>query len=445
MSNTNMITNMSEHMTAFLMSHGGIDMDQFYEDYGDVTVDGIVEAFTSKLIDAIGEEDNMEKLKALVPKRGPKKSDGKIKDPNKPTRGKSAYLFFCAEKREQAKEEILEETEEEKVTVSEVTKKLAAWWDELKGDEDRKEELEGFVLLADEDKERYREEMEGYTEPTQEELKATVGEKKKRGTAKKKDPDAPKRPKSAYIYFCAEYRESVKADLEQANEEVPSSPEVMSELGVRWQDIKNSANRKDVAIRKKYEDLAAEDKARYEGEKATSKSTVGPKAVTVAPKAKAAPKATSKSTVVSKKLGGFAYYCQEVREDVVATNPKMSSVQVTQELGRQWTVMDDDEKVEWRAMAEGAHIAKQLCQKVAVKEVEGEEVEGEVEGEGEEGEGEEGEWEYEEEEVEEHPRPKGRAPKGKEWNSEVGRWEVPKPKGRPPKGKEWNCVTGKWD
>ena len=213
------------------MSHGGIDMDQFYEDYGDVTVDGIIEAFTSKLIDAIGEEDNMEKMKALVPKRGPKKSDGKIKDPNKPTRGKSAYLFFCAEKREQAKEEILEETEEEKVTVSEVTKKLAAWWDELKGDEDRKEELEGFVAQADEDKERYKEEMEGYTEPTQEELKATVGEKKKRGEAKKKDPDAPKRPKSAYIYFCAEYRESVKADLEEANEEVPSSPEVMSELG----------------------------------------------------------------------------------------------------------------------------------------------------------------------------------------------------------------------
>ena len=82
-----MITNMTAHMEAFLMSHGGIDMEQFYEDYSDVTVDGIVEALTSKLIEALTEDDNQDKLKALAPKRQTKEKSDKIKDPNKPGAG----------------------------------------------------------------------------------------------------------------------------------------------------------------------------------------------------------------------------------------------------------------------------------------------------------------------------------------------------------------------
>jgi hypothetical protein len=240
-----------------------------------LTLGSLVEDFVAMMLEMYSGEGNQEKLQAALPKRMAKSADGeqKIKDPNKPKRGKSAYMFFCSANREQAKSEILEETGADKVTVGDVSKRLGEWWKELQRDEDRKEEYDEFVAQADEDKERYKADMEGYTEPTQEELKATVGEKKKRapaGSGKKKDPNAPKKPKSAYIFFCSDWRETVKAELTEANGEAPSSPEVTSELAVRWNDLKTSSNPKDVAIRKKYEDMASGDKTRYEEEKSGS-------------------------------------------------------------------------------------------------------------------------------------------------------------------------------
>ena len=416
------MSNINEFMAEFLASHGGVDMAQFCEDYGDVTTEGIAEALMEKLIEAFSEEENQEKLKALLPKRATK-TDGekKIKDPNKPTRGKSAYLYFCAEHREQAKEEILEEAEGEKVTVGVVTKKLAAWWDELKTDSSRKDEYDGFVAQANEDKERYKTQMEDYTEPTQEELKATVGEKKKRSPAKKKDSSAPKKPKSAYIFFCSEWRETVRQELEEANEEVPSSPEVTSELGVRWQDLKNSTNRKDLAIRKKYEEMAAEDKARYEGEKEKSddetavkkpavkkpvvkkpvvkkpevvesdeeepavkkpavkkpvakkpevvesdeeepavkkpavKKPVAKKpevaSVTKVSKPKGAESKGEVKAPVKKKMGAFAYFTKETRQEVMDEDPDRTPAAVTRELGLRWKALNADERAEWEAAA----------------------------------------------------------------------------------------------
>ena len=288
MATSTMITNMTAHMEAFLMSHGGIDMDQFYEDYSDVTVDGIVEALTSKLIEALTEDDNQDKLKALAPKRQTKEKSDKIKDPNKPKRGKSAYMFFCAANREQAKSELLEETGTDKVTVGDVAKRLGEWWKDFKEDEDRKDEYDEFEAAARADKERYKADMEDYTEPTQEELKATVGEKKKRSPAKKKDPDAPKKPKAAYHHFCADQRETVKSQLTEANGEEPSFPEVNAELGVRWADLKASTNRKDVALMKKYTAMVEEEKSKYEAATSTA-SKPAPK-----PASKPAPKPASK-------------------------------------------------------------------------------------------------------------------------------------------------------
>ena len=353
-----MITNMTAHMEAFLMSHGGIDMDQFYEDYSDVTVDGIVEALTSKLIEALTEDDNQDKLKALVPKRQPKEKSDKIKDPNKPKRGKTAYFFFCDANREQAKAELLEETDQ--VTVGDVSRRLGAWWKEFKEDEDRKDEYDEFVAQADEDKERYKTEMEDYTEPTQEELKATVGEKKKRSPAKKKDPDAPKKPKAAYHHFCADQRETVKSQLTEANGEEPSFPEVNAELGVRWADLKASTNRKDVALMKKYTAMVEEEKSKYEASISTAPKPAPKPAPKAAPKAaskaaKTVPKAAAKpaSKAAAKPPSGWNYYCSQHKEDLKAENPTMTDKEIQQELASRWRDQTPEEKAEWTSLAEG--------------------------------------------------------------------------------------------
>ena len=77
----------------------------------------------------------------------------------------------------------------------------------------------------------------------------TKGSKKK----KEKDPNAPKRSKSSYLYFC----EEVRAGLRQENPGL-SLTELSRELGRRWGEVRD---------RTKYEAMAREDRARYAGEK----------------------------------------------------------------------------------------------------------------------------------------------------------------------------------
>ena len=232
--------------------------------------------------------------------------------------------------------------------MGDVAKRLGEWWKDFKEDEDRKDQYDEFVAQADEDKERYKADMEGYTEPTQEELKATVGEKK-RSPSKKKDPDAPKKPKAAYHHFCADQRETVKSDLTEANGEEPSFPEVNAELGVRWADLKASTNRKDVALMKKYTAMVEEEKSKYEASNSTAPKPAPKPASKPAPKA--APKPASKPA--SKPPGGWTYFCSEHAEDLKDENPTMKPSEIKKELARRWRDQTAEEKAEWTSLAEG--------------------------------------------------------------------------------------------
>jgi len=80
---------------------------------------------------------------------------------------------------------------------------------------------------------------------------------KPRVEKKKKDPNAPKRGLSAYMFFANEQRENVR-------EENPgiSFGQVGKVLGVRWKALNEKQ-------RMPYEAKAAQDKKRYEDEKAT--------------------------------------------------------------------------------------------------------------------------------------------------------------------------------
>ena len=54
-----------------------------------------------------------------------------------------------------------------------------------------------------------------------------------------KDPNAPKRGKSAYLFFCDMNRESVKVDLGNG----VKATDVTRELGVRWNSLKKDKSR----------------------------------------------------------------------------------------------------------------------------------------------------------------------------------------------------------
>merc|ERR1711973_617593 len=77
-------------------------------------------------------------------------------------------------------------------------------------------------------------------------------EKKEKKAKAKKDPNAPKRALSAFMFFAKEERPKVLKDNPSF-----SVPEVGKELGARWGKL---------ADKKKFEALAAKDKSRYEAE-----------------------------------------------------------------------------------------------------------------------------------------------------------------------------------
>jgi hypothetical protein len=73
---------------------------------------------------------------------------------------------------------------------------------------------------------------------------------------KSKDKNAPKRGKTAFIFFVNEIRDKVKAEKPAL-----TFSEMGKELSARWAQLNENA-------RKKYHDLAVQDKSRYETEKA---------------------------------------------------------------------------------------------------------------------------------------------------------------------------------
>jgi len=322
---------------------------------------------SQELVDAWNTQENIEAFNIVAVKRG---SSDKIKDPNKPKRGKSAYIFFCAKKREEAKANL-----NDGAKATEVTSELGRMWNALKASNARVDRklLASLEAEAAEDKARYNEAMEDYVAPSDEELAAIVPAKKTRKTSDK-DPNAPKRGKSAYIFFCAAMRPQVKDDLGEEGKSL-----IMSELGKRWKDLKDDDDRADELA--EYIKMAADDKARYEDEKENGKSAElvkEPKQAKVeeaevdralkaaevdralkaaaacdtedeqekpAPKKKTAKKADEKES--PKKKTGYSYFCSHNREGVKTDNPAMKAQDITRELARLWKELSKEEQKAW--------------------------------------------------------------------------------------------------
>lgn len=83
----------------------------------------------------------------------------------------------------------------------------------------------------------------------------------KTGGQKKKvrDPNAPKKPLTSYIYYCNEHREKVRQDGKDAEGKLLSVTEASKVLSVMWKKLTDKQ-------KAKYEKLATTDRSRYEKE-----------------------------------------------------------------------------------------------------------------------------------------------------------------------------------
>ena len=171
------------------------------------------------------------------------------KAPQAPKRFKSSYICFFMAKQPEIKDEL-----GDKATVTEISKRSAQMWRSLPA-EDRAH----WDDVAAKDKQRYLVEKASYTGPWQVPWKRA-----------KKDPSAPKRPMSAFLY----YSQGKRREIKDANPTLKNT-EVSRLLGEMWRaapmEEKTPFIEKEKEEREKYKvriaDWRKEDSARQEQER----------------------------------------------------------------------------------------------------------------------------------------------------------------------------------
>ncbi|KAF7647610.1 hypothetical protein LDENG_00169790 [Lucifuga dentata] len=153
------------------------------------------------------------------------------KDPTKPRGKMSSYAYFVQTCREEHKKKYPDAS----VNFAEFSKKCSERWKTMSAKEKGK-----FEDLARQDKARYEREMVNYI--------PTRGGKKR----KFKDPNAPKRPPSAFFIFCADFRPKLKIESPGL-----SIGDVAKKMGEMW----NSTTAED---KQPYEKKAAKLKEKYD-------------------------------------------------------------------------------------------------------------------------------------------------------------------------------------
>lgn len=148
-----------------------------------------------------------------------------------------------------------------------------------------------------------------------------------------KDPNAPKRSKSSYLYFCIENRDAVITELGKD----AKATEITSLLGLKWNELKEDNSRANEL--KRFEKMAQEDKKRYQNEMLTYQ----PSQEILSNKGKGKGKVSG----LKRPKSAYLYFCEDHREKVkeeLGVNVKVTDV--TKELGLRWSLAKQNNEVE---------------------------------------------------------------------------------------------------
>jgi len=226
-------------------------------------------------------------------------------------------------------------------------------------------------------------------------------EAEKKGKKSKKDPEAPKRPVSSYMYFTIDKRESVTKTNADA-----SPSQIMVILGGLWNKLEKGKSGKNGT--KKYDDLAAKDKARYEPEKATYDAMIADRQAQVElenaeylKQEKIEAMELMKTirdanTVIANEVGkssatmddmsiisditttktkkkkdpnapkhptsAYLFFCTENRAEIKLQMPEATQKELLTEVGRQWKDLTEKKKEKYNSMAslDKARYAKEM-------------------------------------------------------------------------------------
>jgi hypothetical protein len=285
-------------ITKFIEKHGSKEMLEMLETWNNPSN---MKDFNQVLIDTVNH--NMSK------KKESKKESKKVskKDSKKPKRANSAYIYFCSDKRANVKDK------NDNIKAKETNALLREMWKELQEDENRSHEMEKYTKLAEDDKARYNKEIKEHITSTDDDILPD-----KKGI---KDPDAPKKNNTSYIYFCSHRRPDAKRTL---GENVKAT-EVTKLLGKMWKELKEDKDRSDEM--EMYTGLAAYDKARYVSENQTKKA-----------------KKKKNNNITKKGKSAYIYFCSDKRADAKSELGKDAKAKdVMALLGKMWKELKEDD------------------------------------------------------------------------------------------------------
>ena len=307
-------------------------------------------------------------------------SKPKTKDPEKPKRAKSSYIFYCANERGTVKEEM------PTAKPTEITTELGRRWKLLKASEEPNdaERYERYTKAAEEDKQRYQTEIDAYVEPTGGETQVATGVGKSRKSSG--GAEKAKRRRTAYYFYGQENRVTIKEELGEGTK----GQEVTTELARRWKELKGDPERKEEYT--KYVDLSAADTGSGDtASRADAPEKVKKTATKPAVPSSDAKKTATKPAVPSSsddglppstaldnddndnddieaiieeltekpkvkpavkpktgaKVTGYRKFCNTTRTLIKTQNPDMEAAEVTTELGRKWKAFTQDQKDMW--------------------------------------------------------------------------------------------------
>ena len=208
--------------------------------------------------------DNLEDFKEKFQTKVNKKAKKSKKPKDAPKGALSAYILFGKEIRDQIKKD------EPDFDSKEIMREQGRRWAKLKDENQR--EIDRYNMLAKQDKIRYNKEMENYTPAVSDDDDENDKGKKKRA---KKDPNAPKGAKNAYLYYCEANRSLLKED----NPDM-TGKEIQKELAEQWKALKEEEP-EEAEI---YIKMANDDKERFVAENAEYIENDAPKVKKVAKK-----------------------------------------------------------------------------------------------------------------------------------------------------------------
>lgn len=230
-------------------SEDGSSSSESEEDDEDNDVEMVPESDDSDLEEArkrakreVKEADGPSKKKRP---QSPVKSKKKAKkDPNAPKRPMTAFMYFSLDMRSKLKEE------NPGISFAELGKLVGQKYKEISSDEKKK-----YESKANADKSRYDAEMKKYSPPDAD-SDDDVSSTKKKGTKKqsKKDPNAPKKGLSAFMFFS----KIMRPKLKQENPDM-SFGDLGKLIGQKYRELSPEEL-------SKYEAMANNDKKRFERE-----------------------------------------------------------------------------------------------------------------------------------------------------------------------------------